>query len=543
MAPSRRQSVGSDHAPKSQQILEQLEDIAPAQAQDEERTVWQELKHVKPLFPRLFIIYVCVISIGVDNGLAGLTLGIPSFRRQFGSFLNEDAGYVVPANYTSAWAGASVGMQTIGAMLSGYLADKIGRRWCLRISSIIVIISATLMVAAREIGLLIASKGILGLGTGFLVAQSAPYLAECATPRLRGMAIIGINAFLVFGQWLGAFLIWACSEGFPDVQDNTAWLLVFGLQFIFPTLFLLLSFWLPESPIYLVQRGKVEEATAAAKMLFGEAYDYKGHIAKAVLEVQAENETADSESISFWEPCRKTDLRRTLIGILVIVGQILTGNLFILAYQNYFYELAKIPGSNALTVGSYSVSIVANICSYFVIETVGRRPLYTYGTLILSLSNFIVGFMDLLQDSQPKTAGAVAVFGLYLWSFTYQATVGPVAWAVAGEIPSNRLRAKTNSWINLVNSLASFGLSFAIPQLFNPDALNLGLKMGYIFGAASMILFVLAWFFLPETKNRTSWELDRLFEAKISARRFKGTKFDEFSMVDQTVSSKDNVKA
>lgn len=543
MAQQKGPSFDADANPKPLQALEQLEDIAPAQAQDEERTIIQELLHVKPLFPRLFIIYVCVVSIGVDNGLAGLTLGIPSFRRQFGSFLNEDAGYVVPANYTSAWAGASVGMQTIGAMLSGYLADKIGRRWCLRISAIIVVIAAAMMIAARHIGLLITSKGILGLGTGFLVAQSAPYLAECSTPRLRGMAIIGINAFLVFGQWLGALLIWAAAENFPDVQDNTAWLLVFGLQFIFPIAFLVLSVWLPESPIYLVQRGRIEEANASARKLFGENYDYQGHVAKAVLEVQAENEQVDHESISFWEPCRKTDLRRTLIGILVIVGQILTGNLFILAYQNYFYELAKIPGSNALTVGSYSVSIVANICSYFVIESVGRRPLYTYGTLILGLSNFLVGFMDLLQGSEPQKAGAVAVFGLYLWSFTYQATVGPVAWAVAGEIPSNRLRAKTNSWINLVNSLASFGLSFAIPQLFNPDALNLGLKMGYIFGAASMVLFVLAWLFLPETKNRTSWELDRLFEAHISAGKFKETKFDEFSMVDQNTDGKGHTNA
>jgi MFS transporter, SP family, general alpha glucoside:H+ symporter len=211
---------------------------------------------------------------------------------------------------------------------------------------------------------------------------------------------------------------------------------------------------------------------------------------------------------------------------MVFVGQVLSGNLFVLNYQNYFYELAGLDNSAMLAFINYCVAVVGNITSYFVVDTIGRRPLYVYGALGLAVANLLVGFMSLLQGSNPVAAGNVAVFGLSLWSFIYQCCVGTTAFAINGETPSNRLRAKTNAWVNLVNALVSFAISYAIPPLFQPDAANLGLKMGYLFGGCAVVLFAITFFTLPETAGRTSWELDRLFEAKVSARKFKQARFD-----------------
>ena len=99
--------------------------------------------------------------------------------------------------------------------------------------------------------------------------------------------------------------------------------------------------------------------------------------------------------------------------------------------------------------------------------------------------------MSLVQKSHPATAGNVAIFGLSLWSFIYQCWVGTTAYAVNGEVPSNRLRDKTNATVDLVNALVSFAISWAILELFNSDAANLGLKMGYLFGGLAMLLFSL----------------------------------------------------
>ncbi|VUC23392.1 unnamed protein product [Clonostachys rosea] len=487
-----------------------------------DRTLWQSVIAFRSLIPFLLGIYVLVIAVGIDSGIAGLTLGIESFRRQFGYYLNDESGWVIEAKYQSAWSGASTGSQTIGAMISGYMADRIGRIWPLRIASIIILVGAILLVTARQIAVLIAGKVILGLGIGFVVSQTAPFLSELAPAKIRGMCVASINVCLVLGQWLSTIVIWACTSAYSDVNDNTPWLVVFGIQLVFPTIFLIWSLWIPESPVHLVQSGKVELARASARKLYGPAYDSDAHVNGIVREAEEES-SGEGKSISFWEAGKGVNLRRTLIGTMVVVGQILSGNLFVLSYQNYFYELAGISGSQALTFGNYSVALVANLCSYLVIDTIGRRPLYTTGSFMLGVANFLVGFMSLVQNSNRKAAGSVAVFGMYLWSFTYQFTVGPAAWAIVGEVPSNRMRAKTNSWVNMINSLASFAINYAIPYLFNPDAANLGLKMGYIFGALSGVLCFLSFLYLPETKGYTVQELDYLFNLNIPARKFTKT--------------------
>ncbi|OAL33521.1 hypothetical protein AYO20_07207 [Fonsecaea nubica] len=111
-------------------------------------------------------------------------------------------------------------------------------------------------------------------------------------------------------------------------------------------------------------------------------------------------------------------------------------------------------------------------------------------------------------------------------TFTKKISVGTTAFAINGEIPRNRLRAKTNALVNLVNALVSFGLSWAIPELFQPDGTDLGLKMGYLFGGAALILFLLRFFTIPETAIRTSWQLDGVFESRLSSRKFKQAQFD-----------------
>lgn len=271
-----------------------------------EGPIWNELWTVRSVIPFILIIYCCVVNVGLDAGIAGLSLGIVSFRRQFGTFLNAKYGWVIPSTYTSAWSGASVGSQTIGNMVSGVVSDRFGRKWALVCSALITVIATTVEITARTIGPLIAGKVIMGLGIGFLVAQGPAYLAEMSTPRLRGMTTIGVNFCICFGQWLSSGIIWGATARWTDVNDNTAWLVVFGLQYIFACLFLTLVWVLPESPVYLVQQERYEAARASAKRLFGSTYDSDRHVANIMVEVARENEAqADGKSEYFCQSCRR----------------------------------------------------------------------------------------------------------------------------------------------------------------------------------------------------------------------------------------------
>lgn len=108
----------------------------------------------------------------------------------------------------------------------------------------------------------------------------------------------------------------------------------------------------------------------------------------------------------------------------------------------------------------------------------------------------------------------------------YQITLGTVAWTVVAEIPSLRLRSRTQGLSNLVLCLVQWLVGFVFPYRFNPDAGNLAGKVRFIFGGTTFIGFVGCWFLLPETKNRPATELDQLYAAGVKPRNFHKTTVD-----------------
>lgn len=108
----------------------------------------------------------------------------------------------------------------------------------------------------------------------------------------------------------------------------------------------------------------------------------------------------------------------------------------------------------------------------------------------------------------------------FLQGFVYQLTLGTIAWTMVSEIASLRLRARTQGLANIVLAVVQWLVGFIFPYMFNPDAGNLGGKVGFVFGATTLVGFAGCWLWLPETKNRTAAELDELFERGVNVRHF-----------------------
>lgn len=105
----------------------------------------------------------------------------------------------------------------------------------------------------------------------------------------------------------------------------------------------------------------------------------------------------------------------------------------------------------------------------------------------------------------------------------YQATVGAVAWPIAAEAATSRLRAPTQALATMMNGLSSCIWSFSLPYAINPDQGNLGGKIAFIFGSVVCACTVFVFFMIPETKGRTYIEIDELWARKTPARKFKQT--------------------
>ncbi|KAK9458433.1 general substrate transporter [Dipodascopsis uninucleata] len=473
-----------------------------------------------------------MLNVGLDNVIGGQVLGLSAFRKAFG--YNYNGSWVIKSQYQSAWSGASVGAQSLGNYISGWVADRYGHKTSLMISILISLAATSVMIAAKNIGALIAGKTMVGLGVGFVVAQAAPYAKELAPDRFTGFATIGVGTFLHIGQWLGAGVVWITATQFPGVNDERSFRVVFGLQYVFAVLFLVFCWFLPESPYYCVRRGNVERAKKILRYMYGPEHDVDVHALSIEIEIERARESA--AETGFILPWLSTNRRRTLIGIFVMTGQLFSGNLFYPSYQTYFYELSGVKNAFAITFANYSIALLGNFLAYSLVDKLGRRNLYNNCMLVCAVTNVIMGSMYKVQEFNQYAAGCVAVTCIAVWKFSYMFGLSPGSYSILGEVPTSKLKAKTNSWINIVNSLVSFGISYAIPPLYNPDAANLGMKMGYLFFGSSMIYFVVGFFCLPETGGRSGMQMDELFQERISARKFGKVKFDpENHIIKETV--------
>lgn len=166
---------------------------------------------------------------------------------------------------------------------------------------------------------------------------------------------------------------------------------------------------------------------------------------------------------------------------------------------------------------------------------IGRRTLYVWGLLVLCILVFIVGFLSLAPNARNPDNMNVAVSwasGSMILVFTgiYNFTVGPVCYSLVAEIPSTRLRQKTVVLARNFYNVCGVCLGVLIPYMLNENAWNMGGASGFVWGATGFLCFVWAYFRLPEPKGRTFAELDVLFERKISARKFKETDVDLYSV-------------
>jgi len=275
---------------------------------------------------------------------------------------------------------------------------------------------------------------------------------------------------------------------------------------------------LPESPWWLVQQGRPEAATKSLQRLGMTAVEAEKHLANIQLtEAKAREET---EGATFIECFRGTNLRRTLVTIMPLTVQALSGVAFISGYSTYYYQLAgnSVHRSFQLSCGAQGLSIAGNIASWFIIDRVGRRPLITYGMCFLTALLIVTGALATSSAPGPL-AGTVGLIMFY--NFAFNIVIGAVAYTIIAEIPTAKLRAKTIGISLTVQQTIYTVEIFVLPYIFNPDQANLGANTSFIFGGFSVICCVVLWFHQPETAKRSFQEIDEMFFNRVPARKFK----------------------
>lgn len=179
-------------------------------------------------------------------------------------------------------------------------------------------------------------------------------------------------------------------------------------------------------------------------------------------------------------------------------------------------------------MGQYAIGLVGTLSSWILMAHFGRRTLYLAGLISSSTILFIIGFLSLASASDKSASWATGAL-LLVYFCIHSCTIGPVLYAVVGEMPSTRLRQKSIVIAATAWSVMGMINAALTPYMLNPTAWNWKGKAGFFWGCFCILSLVWTFFRLPEGKNRTYAELDVLFEKRVSARKFKTHVVDPFS--------------
>lgn len=225
------------------------------------------------------------------------------------------------------------------------------------------------------------------------------------------------------------------------------------------------------------------------------------------------------------EMFKGTDLYRTAIVCGVYAAQNLTGNL-IANQAVYFFEQAGVSTNTAFALGLITSALqwIFVMLSWILTSYLGRRTIYVWGSLINVGFLVALGIAGSVGVSNAASL-AQASLGLIV-SVLFTLGPAPASWVIIGETSAIRLRPLTTGLGRACYYAINIPCIFLASYMLNPDEANLGGKCGYVWGGTGFVCFALAYFYLPEMKNRSYREIDIMFKRKIPARQWKKTVID-----------------
>jgi len=329
--------------------------------------------------------------------------------------------------------------------------------------------------------------------------------------------MVGLFSFYVnLGSIIGSVI----DNYSKDHLNKLSYRIPLACMFIVPFLLATSLFFVPESPRWLLHH---DNADAARKSLERLRFDHGDELelewAEMVRGVAEEKRIAKSTPLM--DMFKGHDLRRTLLCYATIASQSASGVWFFIGYQTYFLTLAGITKAFEYTIMITCIGFIGVHLGLFSLKKLcGRRTVMIVGAISCGLCELACGIASSVAPTSKATGNVLVAFTA-LFMFCYNAGVGAATSPLATEMVSSRLRASTVGTANALGYFLAWLVGFCSPYFINPQDLNWGPQYSYIWAASNFICVVWFYFFIPETKARSLEELDEIFEAGVSARKFK----------------------
>jgi SP family sugar:H+ symporter-like MFS transporter len=401
----------------------------------------------------------------------------------------------------------------VGAFLAGRFADVLGRRNVMVQAAALFILSALASGAATSATMLAIARLLAGAAVGAASVLSPAYVSEVTPAHVRGR-LSSVQQVMIIAGLTGAFLAnyYLAQAAGSSLGlfwgGQPAWRWMFWIQALPALLFLITLLLIPESPRFLVAKGRKAEAEAVLAKLFGrDAALRKLPEIEATLAADRAPSLADIRS-------ENGGLRPIVwVGIGLAVFQQLVGINVVFYYGAVLWQAVGFSEADALKINilSGSLSIVACLVSIGLIDRIGRRPLLLVGSagMAATLGTLAWCFAQAtLVDGSvalPAGVGTTALVAANVYVMFFNMSWGPVMWVMLGEMFPNRMRGSALAVAGAAQWIANFIVSSSFPWL----AKNLGLPLTYgAYTAFAAISFPFVLFGLRETKGKELEAMD-----------------------------------
>ncbi|KAK5132665.1 hypothetical protein LTR08_008787 [Meristemomyces frigidus] len=447
----------------------------------------------------------CMVLYGYDASVYNAVLGSDNWLAYF----NQPNDQLIGAVNTAYTVGAVVS----GFFFGGPVADYFGRRFGMAAGAIFVIIATFMQTFAPRgsIGSFIAGRVFIGIGQGLALTAGSIYIGELAPVEIRGKIMSFWQMFYSVGSFIAYWISYSCAKRSQSLGEWD-WKMVVIFQLMMPILIVAQVFFIPESPRWLVKKGKVDEARATLRRVRDTDQEVEDETLMIREALEFEKEAISSGYAALWKD--RSVRKRLLLAFVINAGQQITGQGTLNTYSTLIYKRVFGSASTIALINALNATcgILFTANATWTVDRFGRKFLLIAGAIGMGFCMIIVAAVetstpDLADGSKSHSVAVSIVFLLFLFIFFYKPSWGATIWIWTSEIFSMNVRAQAVGMASQTQNVAN-----AIVQQFFPLFLtNCGFYAFYMFAGINFLLAAFVYWFIPETKQVSLEDMDSKF--------------------------------
>ncbi|CAI4362057.1 BCN_G0012290.mRNA.1.CDS.1 [Saccharomyces cerevisiae] len=450
---------------------------------------------------------------GWDTGTISGFVNQTDFIRRFG-MQHKDGSYYLSKVRT----GLIVSIFNIGCAIGGIILSKLGDMYGRKVGLIVVVVIYIIGIIIQIASInkwyqYFIGRIISGLGVGGIAVLSPMLISEVSPKHLRGTLVSCYQLMITLGIFLG----YCTNYGTKTYSNSVQWRVPLGLGFAWALFMIGGMTFVPESPRYLAEVGKIEEAKRSIAVSNKVAVDDPSVLAEveAVLAGIEAEKLAGNASWGELFATKNKIFQRLIMGAMIQSLQQLTGDNYFFYYGTTIFKAVGLSDSFETSIVLGIVNFASTFVGIYVVDRYGRRTCLLWGAASMTACMVVYASVGVTRlwpngQDQPSSKGAgncMIVFACF-YIFCFATTWAPIPFVVNSETFPLRVKSKCMSIAQACNWIWGFLIGFFTP--FITGAINF--YYGYVFMGCLVFMFFYVLLVVPETKGLTLEEVNTMWE-------------------------------